>query len=327
MPNAKDANSSTSFQKILVLGKTGAGKTAQLWSLPGRKFVYLFDPAGLLTLRGCDLEYEQFLPDALEMDATLKGFSKNSKDDKPPLNINPKTLREPSVYMRWVEDLNRRVGSGYFNDFDWVCFDSLTLLAQAVMDRQLWLNNRYGGIEELADYRVVGNKIAEVFRSICSLPVNLYCTGHINTYQDEKTKRIDSAINLPGKARALLPLLFSNIWEIRATTDDDTSYVLFTKPEPRGFQDIRTTIKGLKPREDITIKDFKRAGDYGIGKLIKSEMVKPPAAMKPAVALPDSIPATPPENPKPATVTTATKLPAVPATTPASPAPTPSQGA
>ena len=79
-----------------------AAKRQHIWGLPGRKFAYLFDPAALPSLRGLDIDYEQFLPECLELDATLKGFNKGAKDDK------LKTSREPTVYMRWVEDLNKR---------------------------------------------------------------------------------------------------------------------------------------------------------------------------------------------------------------------------
>ena len=145
MPNAKDAASSPSFHKILVVGNGGSGKTFQMRTLSGRKFAYLFDPAALLSLQGVDIDYEQYLPDVLELDSSLKGFNKNSKSDR------PTSTREPTVYMRWVEDLNKRHAEGFFANYDWLCIDSLTLLANAVMDRQMWLNGRYGDIEDLAD--------------------------------------------------------------------------------------------------------------------------------------------------------------------------------
>lgn len=263
MPNAKNASATPTHHKILVVGAAGAGKSTQTWSLPGKKFAYFFDPNALLSVQGLDIDYEEFLPDALELDATLKSFNKNSKpDDK------PTSARIPTVYMNWVEDLNKKHEAGFFKNYDWLVIDSLTLLSSAVMDRQMYLNNRFGGTEDIADYRIVGTKIADVFRSICSIPINLYCTGHINSFQDEKTKRIEQQLNLPGKSRRMLPLLFSNIWELRATQDEKASYVILTRPEPRGFQEIRTTIRGLPPIVDATIKDFAKAENYGIGSLL-----------------------------------------------------------
>jgi hypothetical protein len=270
--------------------------TAQMWTLPGKKFAYIFDPSALATIRGMDLEYEAFLPDAADLDATLKGFNKGAKDDKLPTGTKQ---REPSVYMDWVKDLNTKHEAGFFLDYDWLFLDSYTLLVMAIMDRQMWLNNRYGGVEELADYRVVGAKIAEVSRSIFSLPINIYATGHLNSFQDDKTKKIEININLPGKARTMLPLLCSNIWELRSTTDEKGAHVMYTKAEPRGFPDIRTSIPGLKPIEDLEIKDFGKPNcnyeAYGIGALLKrSGVLTMNTVKKPALESTNTaVPATP----------------------------------
>lgn len=253
------------YQKILVAGKTGSGKTSQIWTLPGRKFAYLFDPAAMSSLKGCDVDTVSFMPEALELDATLKGFNKGTKDDK------LASTREPRTYMNWVDDLNKRADSGFFKQYDWLCFDSLTFLANAVMDRQLFINGRYGAIEDLADYRIVGSKIAEVFRSVISMPINIYCTGHVDSFQDEKTKRIEYQLRLPGRSRSILPLMFSNIWLAQGSTEGAQSYSIRTRPEPRGFQDIRTTIRGLKDIEDVTIKSFSsNAQNEGIGKILRT---------------------------------------------------------
>lgn len=266
MPNAKDATTSAN-ERILLVGRTGSGKTAQIWTLPGRKFAYIFDPNSLKTLQGMDLEYEIFLPEILELDATLKGFNKGAKDDK------PATKREPQLYNRWIEDINERADKKFFADFDWLVMDSLTFLSKAVMDRQQFINGRYGGIEELGDYRVVGSKIADVFGSITSLPQNLLCTGHIDTYQDEKTAKIETQIRLPGRARSMLPLMFTNIWkaEVKEGEKGKVKFVVRTQPEPRGLLDIRCSIPGLAAEEDVTIPEFneKAAGRYGIGKLLE----------------------------------------------------------
>lgn len=264
MPNTKDTDLED-FHRILCVGKTGTGKTAQIWTLPGKKFAYIFDPNSLATLRGLDLEYKQYLPDFLEMDATLKGFNKNSMDDAMP------SKREPMLYMDWVDDINEKIEGGFFKKekFDWLIFDSLTFMVKAVMDRQLFINRRYGSIEDLGDYRIVGSKITEVFNSIAGEKINVYATGHLSIFQDDKTKKIETQLNLPGKARVMLPLLFTNTWQ--AVTDnsgDDVSYLVRTRPDARGLQDIRTAIPGLETLEDVTIGDFEDAESYGIGALI-----------------------------------------------------------
>jgi GTPase SAR1 family protein len=264
MPNAKDAALSTR-ETIVLVGPTGSGKTTQIWSLPGRKFAYIFDPNALTSLRGLDLDYEEFLPDAVEMDATLKGFNKGAKSDK------PSSSREPTVYNRWIEDLNAKFDSGFFDDYDWLIIDSITLMSAAIMDRQMYINNRYGGIEDLGDYRIVGSKLAEVFRSLASMDINIFATGHITSFQDEKTKKIETLLDLPGKGRSRIPLLFANIWLAHGTTDakGNRLHEIQTAPEARGLQVIRSSIKGLDLREDVTIADFANPEASGIGAILK----------------------------------------------------------
>jgi hypothetical protein len=258
---ASDASISP-YERILLVGPTGSGKTAQIWTLPGRKFAYLFDPNSLRTLKGCpQLDYVEFLPEFGEMDATLKGFNKGSKSDK------SKKAKEPTLYNRWIEHINEMVETNSFSEYNWLIFDSGTFIAKAVMDRQLFINGRYGDIEELADFRVVGSKMADVFNSISGLPINVFTTGHLQTYEDEKTKKIVTQIYLPGKARNILPLTHTNVWEAHAGEAPGT-WQIKTVPEKKGLQDIRSAIGGLKPVEDVTIKDFGRAEDYGIGRLL-----------------------------------------------------------
>jgi hypothetical protein len=248
------------YERFLVVGPTGSGKSGLIWTLPGRKFVYVFDPNTMPTIRGCpDCDIVEFYPDILELDSTLKGFNKGAKSDK------PSTSKEPTLYMRWVQHFNRFVDND-LKQYDWLVFDSLTFLAKSVMDRQLYINNRYGDIEDLGDYRVVGSKLSDVFNSISGLPINILCTGHLTVYQDDKTKKIVTQIMLPGKARNMLPLSHTNVLH---AFSDEGKYFVRTVPDERGLKEIRSSIKGLKPEEDVTIKDFKHATDYGIGKLLK----------------------------------------------------------
>ncbi len=253
-------------RRILLVGEIGAGKTAQIWTLEGRKCIYILDPNAEATLSGMpNFHYEKFMPDAADLDAQLKGFNKGSKSDR------PKKPKEPKVWLQWCDDLNTKVETGFFKDFDWLCIDSLTFLARACMDRNLYLNGRYGDVEDLADYRVVGSKIAEVFAAIVNLPINIFATGHLSTYQDELTKRVVTQLNLPGKARAILPLQFSDIWLARVA--EGQKYEIVTRPEARGMKDLRCSIRSLAPVEDVTIPRFdaSTAGSCGIGRLLKRE--------------------------------------------------------
>lgn len=279
MPHVRDAKV-PAFKRILAVGGTGTGKTTQLWTLPGRKFLYQFDPNTMASLIGLasqlnieppDIEFEAFEPDILQLDTTLKGFRKDAKDDNVSMIGRSKKDAEPTVYLDFIEDINKRVDEDYFkkNEISWLCFDSLTFLNRATMARNLFINDHYGFIEDLADYRVVGSKIAELFTSISSLPINVYMTAHWQSYQDDKTKKIETKINAHGSSRTMLPLVFTEIFQtLREEIKGETVYSIRTRPDPRGLQDLRTSILGLEELEDVTIDDFSRAQEYGIGAIL-----------------------------------------------------------
>lgn len=266
MPNAKDA-AVEAHKRILLVGRTGSGKTTQIWSLPGRKFGYIFDPNAMSSLRGCDIDYEEFLPDVLGMDMTLKGFNKGAKSDS--LTAS-REKPEPKIFNKWVDDFNSKHSKGFFNGYQWLVFDSATFFTKAVMDRQLFINGRYGEVEDRPDYKIVGAKVADIFANISGMKINILMTGHIATYQDEKTQRIDTQLNLPGRARNSLPLQFTDIWLAHVTdAEKGAKYLVRTVPDPRGLQDIRCSVPGLAAIEEVTIKDFKNPTACGIGALLK----------------------------------------------------------
>lgn len=253
------------YQRILLVGPTGSGKSAQIWTLPGKKFCYVFDSNTAATIEGCpNLDYIEFLPEFQTMDTALKGFNKGSKSDKA---IGGKD-KEPRLYEEWRQHFNDWVAAEEYKSYDWLIFDSLTFTSKAMMDRQLYINGRYGETEDLADFKVVGGKFSDVFSSINGLPINVFATGHLQTYEDDKTKKIVTQLYLPGRARQVLPLTFTNVWEAQAG-DKPGLFEIKTLPEKRGLQDIRTSLKGLKPVEDVTITNFGKAEGYGIGKLLR----------------------------------------------------------
>lgn len=263
MPNLKDAGSSP-FRRLLVAGPNGSGKSTLIWSLPGRKFAYIFDPNAISSLHGLDIDYELFLPDVTEMDHALKGFNKGAKDDK----IGRVTA--PMAYNRFVEHWNAN-GQAMETKYDWIVVDSLTFLTQAAMKRQLYINGRQGGLEDRGDYRVVGNSLSDLFTAMSSLQVNLYMTAHLQTYQDDKTAKIETQLRAPGSGRDIIPLVFSDIW-LASYEDKDGKgvYTVRTVPETRGWKNIRTSLRGLDAVEDVTIPRFdESAQNFGIGKLLK----------------------------------------------------------
>lgn len=261
MANAKDARQ-TSARKFLLLGDTGGGKTTQILTFPGRKFAYLFDPNAILSLQGHDLEYEEFMPDRLNL--SVRSLSKD-KGDKT-------TSFSNTLYVEWEKDFNDRIKGGYFADIDLIAFDSATTLLDLIMDRVLTINGRAGSWPQQDDYGPQMLAFQNVCRQLTALGKTVVMTGHMETRQDELTKRIFRTPMMTGRLKTKVPLLFSDIFICEATNDGrgNVSHTIQTVPD-RMTTTVRTTIKGLNPHEDVSIDWTKDPVGQGIGGLAMRE--------------------------------------------------------
>lgn len=216
--------------KFLVYGKAGSGKTSLFRTLPGRKFLYMFDPAGMNSIVSTDnIFYEEFLVDVLPMSVnTLKGV----KDSQSPASIAMET------YVRWENDFQKRLDSGWFTNpdveidgvkggFDAIGFDSLTTLTDIVMDRILQLNQRAGKNPELGDYGILTNTLARIIRNAAATNCILYLTAHEQASQDKLLRTVSNEIMVPGQLKVKLPLLFSEIYHATAMVDEKTGKPLY----------------------------------------------------------------------------------------------------
>jgi len=261
MQNARDY--ARRSEKFLLIGPTGSGKTSQFMTIPGKKFMYIFDPNALNTIRGQDIDYEIFTPDILNMNVnTLKASLKDKHG----------TPDEPTNYIRWEKDFEDKIRSGFFDQYTALGFDSLTTFADIVMDRVQYLNGRLGKQPEQADWGAQMSTISNVIRTATSLSLIFFATAHEELKQDEFTKRVVSQVVLTGKLRIKLPLLFSEIYHTEAEppsadSNGKTRYWLQTVTDKQ--RTLARCTLGLKPREDVTIGNWKHPEQYGLGKILK----------------------------------------------------------
>jgi hypothetical protein len=271
--------SNTTFKanpKILVYGKAGSGKTSLFRTLPGRKFLYMFDPAGLNSLSSNDdITFEEFLVDTVPMSVnTLKG----TKDSSSP------SYSAMETYSRWENDFQNRLDKNFFNDptveidgvkggFDVIGFDSLTTLTDIVMDRILQLNQRAGKNPELGDYGILTNTLARIVRNAAATNCIIFLTAHEVVQQDKLLRSVSNEIMVPGQLKVKLPLLFSEIYHCTAELDakGQPLYKIATiaeelYPLARCSNVVRDS--GLGLIQEVTIKS-KDATQYGLGPVIK----------------------------------------------------------
>jgi len=261
MPNALTA-ASTSKRKFLMLGNTGAGKTTQFLTLPGKKFMYLFDANAILSIQGHDVDYEEFLPDKLNL--SVRSLSKD-KGDKA-------TNYASDIFLKWEKDFDAKLSSGFFDQYDVIGMDSATTFLDLIMDRVMAINGRSGWPQQ-DDYGPQMVTFTNVCRVLAGLDKIIYMTGHLETKQDELTKRIYRGAMMTGRLKTKIPLLFSDVFFCDVANDGQgkIDYRLNTVPD-RTNEGIRTSFKGLKPFENVTLDFTKPLGNQGLGKLMQDAM-------------------------------------------------------
>lgn len=262
MPNASNATQDTAH-RFLILGDTGSGKTTQLLTLPGKKFAYLFDSNALLSLRGYDIDYEEFLPDRLNLN--VHSLSKDKGGDKV-------TSFKNNLYQEWQKDFEDRLNDGFFDAYDVIAMDSATTFLDLVLDRITTINGRAGQWPQQDDYGPQMMAFTNVCRTLISMGKTVYMTGHMEMKQDELSKRIFRQPMMTGRLRTKIPLLFSDIFIAEAENDGKGKihHKLQTVPD-RITTTVRTSIKGLEPFEDVTLDFSKPMEEQGLGLILKLE--------------------------------------------------------
>jgi len=259
MPNALGA-AATVKHKFLLLGDTGSGKTTQLLTLPGKKFAYLFDPNAILSLQGHDIDYEEFLPDRLNI--SIKSLKKDVGDKT--------TNFKNDLYLDWEKDFNEKITTNFFDAYDVIAFDSATTFLDLIMDRILTINGRAGGWPQQDDYGPQMLAFTNVCRSLMALNKIILMTGHLEVKQDQLTQKIFRTPMMTGRLRTKIPLLFSDIFICEVENDGrgKISHKIQTVPD-RITTTVRSSIKGLAAFEDVTVDFKKPLANQGIGGLLK----------------------------------------------------------
>lgn len=247
--------------KFLILGPTGSGKTSNFLTLPGKKFAYLFDPNALLTMQGHDCDYVEFLADKQNLQVHSLSKEKNK-------NI-PKRQMTSTVYEAWEADFNERMESGFFEQYDWLSMDSCTTLLDIIMDRVLSLNGRFGEWPNQDDFGPQMIAFKNIVRAWTSLGKGIYFTGHLESREDKVTKKVSESPMMTGRLRQQIPLLFSDIFSLESdvSSDGKAQYLLNTVNN-RMQQFHRTSIRGLNPKEDVTIDWSLALGGQGLGGIV-----------------------------------------------------------
>ncbi len=265
MPTVKDkSKDERATKQIILLGTSGSGKTSMLNTLPGKVFVFIFDPNSLNSLHRPDIEYELFLPDISDVDLNIKLLRKGTSGQA--LGDMTKRKFEPTTYTKWEEFLEEKLEENWFEQFDFICFDSFTTWADMVMDRVQFLNGHSGKQPEQDDWAIQIDTIKRAWRIITTLPCNIICTAHIEMQKDDLSGKVYNRIMFPGRLRTRLPILFSDILVCECQSSPQTeSFTLQTRPS-RENKTVRCSFAGVDMNESVTITDWDHPEKFGLGR-------------------------------------------------------------
>jgi len=269
MPNASTI-AHDEPHRFFLYGDMGGGKTAQILTLPKPTFVYCFDPNSLLTLRGHDVEYAQFLPSDLTLDVVSLSKVEGSKAHK----RGPKIMSERVVtYEKWERDWEERKSKGFFKNYNSIAFDSATSFLDVIMDYVLQINGRPGQWPEQDDYGPQMVTFTNVMRSVAAMGKTVLCTGHYEAWQDRKTQRTYYQLMMTGRLRTKIPLLFSDVWfcECEVTEGNKPAYTVTTVKD-KHIPAARCSFLNMPPVVDVTLDFAADLKEQGLGALILNEL-------------------------------------------------------
>jgi hypothetical protein len=236
------------YQRILLIGGTGTGKTTQFNTLPGKKFAYLFEPSAEFSLSD-DVETQMLLPGRGELDPYPRSLLKGGKQtfDRKEGEV------EPKLYLNFLADLNKKFDEGFFDKVDALLVDSLTLLAKANLDRVTYLQRKAKREDERVDYRISGDNIYDAVFQLTTLPCHIIFTLHNKFGKDDSTHKSFNRLALPGSARETIPRLMSNVW---VCSHEAGKYMIQSQPTKEN-PTTRSSVRGIQQYTDVTL-DFNK---------------------------------------------------------------------
>lgn len=165
--------------KILVYGQAGSGKTV-LASTTGGTPLIISAEAGLLSLRHTDIPV----------------LAVSSIDD----------IHEAYEFV---------VGADEARQYDWICIDSISEVAEVVLATEKKQNR-----DPRAAYGALQEQMMDLIRVFRDLPRNVYMSAKLERLKDDLAGTMLYAPAMPGaKLGQQIPYLFDEVFAIRAEKD------------------------------------------------------------------------------------------------------------
>lgn len=279
-PIAASDLSPTEDHRIVLFGAPGTGKTAQILTLPRPTFVYTFEASALATLRGAkDIFVLPFFPrkpsdaNSLAARSIQKGGRREFDFLSGAESANPDYGQ---LYREFAQDVTSRLEQDWWakEGIVTLALDGLSTMSRHALSRVGFLQEKIKSEDKRTDYMQAGNLTGEVFGYLSTQTPIFFASLHTGSTFDERTQRPMKRLELPGSARARLPTISTVCWRTLLARDDDkkppqTRYCAQTFPD-RDYDWIRPGPFPLPDVTDLTIDDWSRPEDFGIGRLIRA---------------------------------------------------------
>lgn len=223
-------------RNFLLMGDFGTGKSVALSTLPKPVLIHTFDPGAMSS--------ELIQPLIKSGEVLIERFEDED-------------AKKPTQFARFDRRMDELFAGGMFSSgaIKSYAIDSITTMADSVMNMIAGKAGRAGQVPQLQDYQVQQVILRDVIRRCTSFPLHFAATGHIKSDKDEITGRVITSLLVSGKLDVKIPLLFDEVYvTVTNATSKGAEYSLLTSSE--GFYKARTRMGAgkfeLREKPDLT---------------------------------------------------------------------------
>jgi hypothetical protein len=260
---------------FILLGPPGGGKSTLVGTMPGRTLVLAFDVSArgaYQKFRSGGIDLIEILPEQQDLTPyTTKDMIKVKEGKMVP--PNPGQKKETGrVFPDICAFINKLVNDGEIPGvYQNIVTDTVTSLQGHAIDAVMAKDGRAAHNPNMNDYTAAARLVESWFDQITRLSMNAFFLVHDEPDKDEITKRIMYRPLLTGKSGQRCITKVNHLMRCTALSNKDgVAYTLQTAPDVYS-EAIRTSFVGLPPKMDVTIKDFSKPQEYGLGAIIKRQ--------------------------------------------------------
>ena len=255
-----------------LLGRPSSGKTTLALTLPRPLLVLAAEKKSYTTLRNMaqgavDIDVEEFIPLAVPLNSGVGTGDVNDPEAKGAAQ---------ACYQRFIDYLRKSVreADSALAQSATVMLDSGSSWASVFLDLSVdALGHRASGAQigkqEVNDYSKAARTFVAVVRQLQVLGKHVVIPIHSSEIRDKDGNVKEIGLALPGGARSILPSILDHLFFLsRESVRDGLKFTMQTRSSGL-VQQAFTSWPEMPLALDVTVADFKRPGEFGLGKLLK----------------------------------------------------------